>query len=102
GLYGEELHAEQPNMVRWRDGWEALRIIREEIRIKGQAPRTVELKFSRHGPIFYENTSNRRAYAVRSVVQEPGTAAYFGSFKLAQAKNCTDFFDRAMSWKVPT
>ena len=101
-LYVEELHAEQPNMVRWQDGWEPLRIIREEIRIKGQAPRTVELKFSRHGPVFYEDTVNRRAYAVRSVVQEPGTAAYFGSFKLAQARNCTDFFDRAMSWKVPT
>jgi penicillin amidase len=89
-------------MVRWQDGWEALRVIREEIRIKGQAPRTVELKFSRHGPIFYEDTANRRAYAVRSVIQEPGTAAYFGSFKLAQATNCKDFFDRAMYWKVPT
>jgi penicillin amidase len=39
---------------------------------------------------------------VRSVVQEPGTAAYLGSFKLAQATSCSDFFDRAMSWKVPT
>lgn len=101
-LYVEELHPEQQNMVRWQDGWEALRVIREEIRIKGQAPRTVELKFSRHGPIFYEDTANRRAYAVRSVIQEPGTAAYFGSFKLAQATNCKDFFDRAMYWKVPT
>ena len=101
-LYVEELHPEQPNLVRWQDGWEALRVIREEIRIKGQAPRTVELKFSRHGPIFYEDTANRRAYAVRSVIQEPGTAAYFGSFKLAQATDCKDFFDRAMSWKVPT
>jgi len=101
-LYVEELHPEQQNMVRWQDGWEALRVMREEIQIKGQAPRTVELKFSRHGPIFYEDTANRRAYAVRSVIQEPGTAAYFGSFKLAQATNCKDFFDRAMYWKVPT
>lgn len=101
-LYVEELHPKQPNMVRWRDGWEPLRVIREEIRIKGQAPRPIELKFSRHGPVFYEDTANRRAYAVRSVVQEPGTAAYFGNFKLAQATSCKDFFDRAMSWKVPT
>jgi penicillin G amidase len=101
-LYVEELHPEQRDMVRWRDGWEPLRVIREEIRIKGQAPHTVELKFSRHGPIFFEDTANRRAYAVRSVIQEPGTAAYMGSFRLAQATSCTDFFDRAMYWKVPT
>ena len=69
-LYVEELHAEQPNMVRWRDGWEALRIIREEIRIKGQAPRTVELKFSRHGPIFYEDTV--KPARVRRTLGRPG------------------------------
>lgn len=101
-LYVEELHPEQQNMVRWQDGWEPLRVIREDIQIKGQAPRTVELKFSRHGPIFYEDAVTRRAYAVRSVIQELGTAAYFGSFKLAQATSCSDFFDRAMYWKVPT
>jgi len=101
-LYVEELHPDDPNMVRWRGGWEPFRVIREEIRIKGEAPRQVELKFSRHGPVFYVDTKNRRAYAVRSVVQEPGTAAYLGSFKLAQAPGCADFFDRAMFWKVPT
>ena len=35
-------------------------------------------------------------------MQEPGTAAYKGSFKLAQADSCADFFDRAMYWKIPT
>jgi penicillin amidase len=102
-LYVEELRPDNPNEVRWQNGWEPLRVISEEIRVKGEAaPRTVELKFSRHGPVFYVDAGSRRAYAVRSVVQEPGTAAYMGSFKLAQAPSCTDFFDRAMSWKVPT
>jgi penicillin amidase len=101
-VYVEELKPDDANMVRWQDGWEPLRVIREEIRVKGETPRRVELRFSRHGPVFYVDTANRRAYAARSVVQEPGTAAYFGSFKLAQAPGCKDFFDRAMSWKVPT
>ena len=39
---------------------------------------------------------------MRSVVQEPGTAAYKGSFQLAQAESCADFFERAMHWLVPT
>ena len=101
-VYVEELNPDNPNLVRWRDGWEPLRVIREEIPVKGEAPRSVELKFSRHGPVFHVDAANRRAYAARSVVQEPGTAAYLGSFKLAQAPGCKDFFDRAMYWKVPT
>ena len=101
-VYVEELHPDEPDMVRWRDGWEPLRIIEEEIPVKGRDPEPVVLKFSRHGPVFYEDLENRVAYAVRSVVQEPGTAAYKGSFQLAQAESCADFFDRAMHWLVPT
>ena len=101
-VYVEEMHPEDPDLVRWQDAWEPLRIIEEEIPVKGQAPEPIVLKFSRHGPVFYEDLENRRAYAVRSVVQEPGTAAYKGSFQLAQANSCDDFFDRAMHWLVPT
>ena len=101
-VYVEELHPDEPDLVRWRDGWEPLRIIEEEIPVKGRDPEPIVLKFSRHGPVFYEDLENRVAYAVRSVVQEPGTAAYKGSFQLAQAESCADFFDRAMHWLVPT
>ena len=101
-VFVEEVSQEDPNLVRWQDGWEPLDIIQEEIEIKGEAPRTVELKFSRHGPVIYEDTENQVAYTVRSVVQDPGTAAYKGSFKMAQAESCEDFFERAMYWMVPT
>ncbi len=101
-VFVEEMHPEDSNLVRWRNEWEPLLVIEEEILVKGQTPELVILKFSRHGPVFYEDLENRRAYAVRSVVQEPGTAAYKGSFQLAQAESCADFFDRAMHWLVPT
>jgi penicillin amidase len=101
-VYVEEMHPEDDNLVRWRDDWEPLRVIEEEIPVKGQASERVVLKFSRHGPVFYEDPQNRRAYAVRSVVQERGTAAYKGSFQLAQAESCADFFDRAMHWLIPS
>ena len=101
-VYVEELHPDEPDRVRWQDGWEPLRVIEEEIPVKGRDPEPIVLKFSRHGPVFYEDLENRVAYAVRSVVQEPGTAAYKGSFQLAQAESCADFFDRAMHWLVPT
>ncbi|MGE0158221.1 MAG: penicillin acylase family protein [Gemmatimonadales bacterium] len=99
----EEMHPTDDTLVRWQDGWEPLRVITEQITVKGEAaPRTVELRYSRHGPVFYVDTQNRRAYAVQSAVQHPGTAAYLGSFRLMQATSCADFFDRAMHWLVPT
>ncbi len=101
-VYVEEINPQDRNQVRWQNGWETLQVIEEEIRIKDEAPRTVELKFSRHGPIIFEDRANNVAYSVRSVVREPGTAAYKGSFKLAQANSCEDFFERAMFWMVPT
>lgn len=101
-VFVEELHPTDNTLVRWQDSWEPLRVINEQIAVKGAGAQTVALKFSRHGPVFFEDLENRRLYVAKSVVQYPGTAAYLGSFKLTQASSCADFFDRAMYWKVPT
>jgi penicillin amidase len=99
----EETNPADGNQSLYKGAWEPMRIIREEIRVKGEAtPRVVEMKFTRHGPVFYEDTVHHRAYVAKSVNQEPGTAPFKGSLKLAQAASCEDFFDRAMFWKVPT
>ena len=99
----EETNPADPNQTRYNGAWEPMRIIREDVKVKGEAaPRIVELKFTRHGPVFYEDKANHRAYVAKSVNQEPGTAPVKGSLKLAQATSCEDFFDRAMFWKVPT
>jgi len=101
-VYVEEVNPANPNQVRFRGAWEPMRIIREEVRIKGQAPQTVELKFTRHGPVFHEDAARRRAYVLRSALLEPGTAPYLGGLRLAQAKDCKQFLDEAMYWKAPT
>ena len=99
----ESTNPADPNQTKFKDAWEPMKVIREEIRVKGEEkPRTVELKFSKHGPVFYEDAVNHLAFAAKSVNQEPGTAAFKGSLKLAQAPSCEDFFERAMFWKVPT
>ncbi|MGE0449838.1 MAG: penicillin acylase family protein [Vicinamibacterales bacterium] len=98
----EETNPADANQTMYKGAWEPMRTIREEIVVKGEEkPRVVELKFTRHGPVFYEDTVNHRAYVAKSINQEPGTAPYKGSLKLAQAKSCEDFFDRAMYWKLP-
>ena len=98
----EELNPANANEVLYNGKWEPLRIVREEIKVKGKAPREVELKFSRHGAVFYEDTEHKRAYVLRSVMDEPGTAWYLGSLRLAQATTCSAFLDAATYWKTPS
>jgi penicillin amidase len=99
----EQTNPANPNETKYNDAWVPMQIIRDEIKVKGEdKPRVVELKYSKHGPVFYEDQVRHLAFAVRSSDQEQGTAPYKGSFKLAQATSCEDFFDRAMSWKLPS
>jgi penicillin amidase len=101
-LYIEDVNPANANEVRWKDGWEPIKIVREEIAIKGEAPRAIELKFTRHGPVFYEDAARHRVFALRSALLEPGTAPYLGGLRLAQTRNCREFLDAAMYWKAPT
>jgi penicillin amidase len=101
-VFVEEVNPANANQVRYNGAWEPLRIVSEQIPIKGETPRAIELKFSRHGPIFHEDTKNHRAYAVRSVMNEPGTAAYLAGLRLAQARDCKEFLEAALYWKAPT
>ena len=101
--YVEQTNPDNPNETRFNDTWVPMKVIREEIKVKGEdKPRVVELKFSKHGPVFYENPARHLAFAARSSDQEPGTAPFRGSLKLAQAASCEDFFDRATAWKLPS
>ena len=101
-VYVEELNPKNANEVKWRGAWEPLRIVREEIRVKGTAPQFVELKFSRHGPIFYEDSRRLRAYALRSALHQPGTAPYLAGLRLSQTKSCREFLDAAVHWYAPS
>jgi penicillin amidase len=98
----EEVNPANPNEVKYKGAWEPLKILRDEIKIKGEAPRVVEFKISRHGPIFFEDAVNHRDYALKSVFNEPGTGAYLGGLRLDQARDCKSFLDEAMYWKAPT
>ncbi len=61
-VYVEEVNPANSAEVRFRGAWEPMRIVREQIAVKGQAPETIELKFTRHGPVFYEDAKRQRAY----------------------------------------
>lgn len=101
-VYVEELNPANANEVKFNGKWEPLRIVRETIAVKGAAPEEIELKFSRHGPIFYTDKVKGRAYALRSALHQPGTAPYLAGLRLSQVRDCKSFLDAANYWNSPS
>jgi penicillin amidase len=101
-FFVEETNPADTAEYRVGDRWEKMTILREEIAVKGEkAPRTVELRYTRHGPVLFEDTKRCRAYALKWVGSEPGGAAYLGSLAVARAGNRREFLHALKSWKLP-
>ncbi len=100
-LYVYETDPSDPNRYRYRGAWEAMTVIREEIPVKGERPRTVELKYTRHGPVVFEDKGARRAYAVRAAWMEVGGAPYLASLRMDQATSWEEFRDACTRAHIP-
>ncbi|HEY2780784.1 MAG TPA: penicillin acylase family protein [Steroidobacteraceae bacterium] len=100
-LYVYELKKDDPDSYRYGSGWEKMRAVRETIEVKGGPAREVELQFTRHGPVIYSDAMKRRAFAMRTVWNEPGLAGYFGSSRLLMAKNWDAFKIAGNAWGAP-
>jgi len=91
-LYVYETNSANPDQYRYNGGWETMKRVEETVSVRGQADQKVTLKFTRHGPVVYEDIAGRKAYAVRAAYLEfPGTAAYLASLRLNQASNWAEF-----------
>lgn len=101
-LYAYELNPNNPNQYKFRDGWEDIKVVRETIEVKGGQPRSVDLLFTRHGPILAKDDAKQRAFAMRSVWFDPGTSAYFGSSDYMTAQNWTGFLEAMSRWGAPS
>jgi penicillin amidase len=100
-LYVYELKKSDPESYRYKSGWERIRVVREAIEVKGGAARQVELRFTRHGPVMAVDAANHRAFAMRTVWNEPGLSGYFGAARLLTAKTWDDFKAAGNAWGAP-
>ncbi len=89
-VFVEKLNPANAGEMEYRGAWEPFETLTETIAVKGEAPRTITIKIGRHGPIFYEDKERNLAYALRSSLQEPGTAEYLGGLRLDQAMSARD------------
>ena len=100
-LYVYELKPGDPDSYRYKSGWEKMKLVRETIDVKGSPSRDVELRFTRHGPVMAVDAANKRAFAMRTVWNEPGLSGYFGSSRLLTAKTWDDFKAAGNAWGSP-
>ena len=78
-----------------------MKVIHETIEVKGGASREVDLRFTRHGPVLAMDPATHRAFALRTVWNEPGLSGYFGASRLLQAKNWKTFKAAGNAWGAP-
>jgi len=90
-LYVYDTNPQNPDQYRYRGNWEEMTILRETIPVKGEEPLTVELKYTRHGPVLHEDREHNKAYALRAAWLEVGGAPYLASLRMDQAKNWEEF-----------
>jgi penicillin amidase len=100
-LYVYDTHPDDPTRYRYGDGWERMTLITESIAVEGADDVEVELRYTRHGPIVYEDTDHHKAYAVRAAWMEIGGAPYLASLRMDQATSWEEFRDACTYSNIP-
>ena len=100
-LYVYETNPANPDMYRYKRRWESMSTIEETIDVKGESPVTVELKYTRHGPVVFQDTERNLAYAVRPAWMEIGGAPYLASLRMDQARNWAEFREACEYSHIP-
>jgi len=101
-VYVYETNPDNPNEYWYQGRWEPMEIVRELIPVRGAEPVEVELKFTRHGPVVYEDPENHMAIGFRAAWLEPGMAPYFGSVEYMRAQNWDEFLAAMNRWGAPS
>lgn len=100
-LYVYDLKPGDETRYRYKGGWEAFRVVRETLEVKGETPRVIDLAFTRHGPVLRSNRASGKAFALRTAWNEVGLSGYFGSSRLLKAKTWDDFRAASQAWGAP-
>ena len=100
-LYVYKINPKNPNEYWYKGRWEAMQLIEDEIPVKGKKAHKVTHKYTRHGPVVFEDKEKNQAYAVRCGWLEIGGSPYLASLRMDQAKNFEEFKDACNYSNIP-
>ncbi len=101
-LYVYETNPANANQYRYRGSWEDMRIVKDTIPTRGRPPAAVDLKYTRHGPVLFEDAEHHKAYAIRAAWMEIGSAPYLASLRMDQAGSWDEFRDACTYSRIPS
>jgi penicillin amidase len=102
-LYVEKINPASPDEYLYKGAWRKFKVVRDTVAVKGQqGPEPIDLRYTVHGPVIYEDVVNYRAYALQWVGSEPGSAGYLAALSLMRAGNWTEFRKGLERYKVPS
>ena len=101
-LFVERTNPSDSSQYRVGDHWEPMQIVQEQLRVRGRnEPLTLELCFTRHGPVIHQDKARHVAIALKWAGSEPGDAAYLASLAVDRAQNRDEFMAALSRWKIP-
>ncbi|PHN01813.1 penicillin acylase family protein [Flavilitoribacter nigricans] len=100
-LYVYRTHPENPDQYWYRGAWENMLIIPDTIPVKGQDPVIVKHRYTRHGPVLYENPDRQQACALRCGWLEIGGSPYLASLRMNQARDFAEFREACTYSHIP-
>ncbi len=100
-LYVYDLNPDNLNQYKYQGEWVDMDVITETIKVKGQDEQTVDLSYTRHGPVAYIDAERNKAYAVRCAWLEPGGSPYLASLRMDQAKSWEEFREACNYSHIP-
>jgi penicillin G amidase len=100
-LYVYDTNPRNPNEYRYQGSWEAMTVVTDRIAVEGESDEIVELKYTRHGPVVFEDRQNDKAYAVRAAWREVGGAPYLASLRMDQATTWEEFREASSYSNTP-
>ena len=101
-LYVYDINPANPNQYRYLGRWETMTVIEDTVPVKGEASVDVELKYTRHGPVLFEDTTNNKAYALRAAWLDYGSAPYLASLRMDQARTWEEFREACSYSRIPS
>ncbi len=96
-----EINPDNPNQYKYQGNWEDMRVIEETFQVKGAPEVTVELKYTRHGPVSFEDAEKNLAYAIRPAWMDIGGAPYLASLRMDQATTWDEFREASNYSHIP-
>ncbi len=100
-MYVYKTNPDNPNQYWFEGHWEDMYIITDTIRVKKSKPEIVQLKYTRHGPVVFEDKNKNSACALRCGWQEIGGSPYLASLRMDQAQTFEEFREACNYSNIP-